>query len=85
MGMKKNFYIALFTLLGVLLSFLIHGVVEIWYIGLLLSDFSRWGFGFAWSTWVMIHNVAAVVLFIAGLYAGFRHGQYWWRRIYRTT
>jgi hypothetical protein len=80
--MKRIIYIALFIVLGVLLQLLIHGVVEIWYIGLLLKDFETWGLGMSWSTWLMIHTVGMVVLLIAGIIFGFWQGKYWWRRIY---
>ncbi|MDO8600663.1 MAG: hypothetical protein Q7R73_03535 [bacterium] len=79
---KQSVYIFIFTLLGVFLQFILHGLLEIWYIGLLLNNFSRWSFGFSWDTWVLIHSWSAVALFFAGSFAGFRQGRYWWKRIY---
>ena len=80
--MKRTFYIAAFTLLGVLLQFLLHALVEIWYIDLLLRDYPAYGFGLSWRQWVLIHDVGTVVLFLAGAWLGFRQGQHWWRKIY---
>jgi hypothetical protein len=80
--MKKVIYIVLFTLVGIILQFLVHGILEMWYINLLLSDFGAWGFGLSWEAWVLIHNIGAVIMFIAGAFFGFSQGKYWWTRIY---
>jgi len=80
--MKKTIYIILFTFLGILLQFLIHGLIEIWYIGLLTNNFTKYSFGFSWPQWLIIHHTATVILFIAGALFGFWQGKYWWRRIY---
>lgn len=82
--MKKIVYIFLFTLLGVLAQFILHALLETWYIGLLLENFPRYGFGMLWDTWVLIHNVGTVILLVAGLSVGFRQGNYWWKRIYES-
>lgn len=78
----KYIYIAAFTILGIFLQFLIHAGIEIWYIGLLISDFATYSMGFTWTQWVIIHNVATVVLHIAGAIFGYWQGRYWWKRIY---
>lgn len=82
---KKIVYVFSFTILGALLQFIVHGLLEIWYIGLLLKDFLRYGFGFSWDTWVAIHIWSAAALFFAGGLAGFWQGRYWWRRIYESN
>jgi len=64
--MKKIIYVFLFTFLGILVQFLIHALVEVWYIGLLLEDFPSYGLGFSWENWLMIHNVGAIILFLGG-------------------
>lgn len=79
---KKGFYIFAFTILGVLLQFVVHGVLETWYIGLLLANFRTYSLGMSWSAWVTIHNVLTVALFAAGVAFGFQQGRYWWRRVY---
>ncbi|KPJ71321.1 hypothetical protein AMJ50_02400 [Parcubacteria bacterium DG_74_3] len=80
--MKKTIYIAAFTFLGILLQFLIHALVEIWYIGLLTQDFSRYSWGFSWSQWFLIHHIGTVILLVAGIFFGFWQGKFWWHRIY---
>ena len=80
--MKKAAYIFSFVILGILVQFLIHALVEILYIGALLRDFPRYGLGLSWNAWVWIHHIGTVILFIAGAAAGFWQGKYWWRKIY---
>ncbi|OHA09374.1 MAG: hypothetical protein A3B37_02310 [Candidatus Sungbacteria bacterium RIFCSPLOWO2_01_FULL_59_16] len=80
--MKRTVYIAAFALLGVLLQFVAHALIETWYIGLLIADFPRYGFGFSWETWERIHRVLSGVFFVAGLFFGFFSGRFWWRKIY---
>jgi hypothetical protein len=82
MAVKKTTYIAAFTALGILLQFVIHGAAEIWYIGLLVGDFSKYGLGFSWEQWFCIHAIFTVILFVAGAAFGFWQGVYWWRVIY---
>ena len=80
--MKRRIYITLFALLGAIVGFLLHAIIEIWYIGRLLADFERASFGLSWRDWVLIHNVLTPLLAIAGVIAGFVQGRYWWRKIY---
>ncbi|MBL7053151.1 MAG: hypothetical protein ISS02_00600 [Candidatus Portnoybacteria bacterium] len=80
--MKKSIYIILFTFLGFLLQFLIHGLVECWYINLLVNDFSKYSFGFSWSQWFTIHYIGTILLLVIGLLFGFYQGKFWWRKIY---
>lgn len=80
--MKRTIYIIAFTFLGILLQFLVHGLVEIWYIGFLLKDFSTYGLGFSWEQWFLIHGISSIVLFLGGAAFGYWQGRYWWRRIY---
>lgn len=80
--MKRVIYIAAFTFLGVLVQFIVHALIETWYIGLLLADFPRYGLGFTWETWERIHHVLSGVLLLAGALLGFSSGRFWWRRIY---
>ena len=80
--MKKYVYIFLFTLLGVLLQFLIHAFVEIWYITLLLKDFPRYSLGLSWDHWLRIHDGGTVILLIGGILFGFFSGRFWWHKLY---
>lgn len=78
----KYIYKTAFTFLGILLQFLIHAGIEIWYSGLLLSDFATYSLGFTWAQWFMIHNVLSIMLLFVGGLFGYFQGQYWWKRIY---
>lgn len=80
--MKRIIYIVLFTFLGALVSTILHGLVELWYIGLLNADFATYGLGWSWETWFMIHAVGSWVLLTAGIAFGFQQGVYWWRVLY---
>jgi len=82
--MKKAVYIILFTFLGIILQFLLHAVLEIWYINLLVNDFATYSLGLSWETWLLIHSIGAVVLLLAGVFFGFRQAKFWWHRIYQT-
>ena len=80
--MKKVVYLIIFAVLGLLFAFLIHALIEIWYINLLLKDFSKYSLGFSWSQWYLIHHIISAILFIIGGVAGFWQGKFWWRKIY---
>jgi hypothetical protein len=79
---KRVIYISLFTLLGIILSFLAHALLEIPIINLLVKDFERYGLGLTWQQWYVIHQVGSIFLLILGIIVGFTQGKYWWRIIY---
>jgi hypothetical protein len=79
---KRTIYIALFIILGVLLSFLIHGSAEIWYTNRLISDFPRYSLGYTWAQWFVIHRYASIILLILGVVFGYFQGRSWWRLVY---
>lgn len=80
--MKRFVYIAAFTVLGILVQFMLHAILEIWYLKYLLADFPKFGFGLSWQQWFIIHHFSAIILFFAGLLFGFWQGMYWWEQIY---
>ena len=80
---KRKIYIALFTFLGVLLGFLFHGIVEIWYINRLTENFSAYSLGYTWQQWFVIHKYFAITTLVLGLLFGFFQGQYWWKVVYQ--
>ncbi|MFH1111713.1 MAG: hypothetical protein V1712_01425 [Patescibacteria group bacterium] len=80
--MKRFFYLVAFTFLGLLCQFVVHALVEIWYIDLLVKNFSRYGFGWSWNTWYIIHDVITWVLVLVGLLFGYWQGRHWWVRLY---
>jgi hypothetical protein len=80
--MKRKVYYAMFTLLGAMLGFFLHAIVETLYIKLLLSDFDRYGLGLSWNAWVMIHAIGVPVLVALLAWWGYRQGRKWWRVLY---
>jgi len=80
--MKKIVYIISFTVLGILFQFLIHGLVEMWYISLLIGNFKKYSFGLSWPQWFLIHHIVSLILFVAGASFGFWQGKFWWQRVY---
>ena len=80
--MKRKIYISLFTVLGILVQFLIHAETEIWYIDLLIKDFPRYGLGLEWHAWILIHHIGSVILVAAGALFGFFSGRFWWHKLY---
>jgi hypothetical protein len=80
--MEKRIYITLFVFLGILLQFLIHAFLEIWYIDLLTFDFQKYSLGFSWSQWVFIHHIGSFILLLLGILFGFWQGRFWWNKIY---
>lgn len=80
--MKKTIYILAFVILGIFLQFLIHAGIEIWYINRLLENFAKYGLGFSWNFWFIIHYFFTILLFIIGVIFGFWQGQLWWEAIY---
>jgi hypothetical protein len=79
--MKKKLYISSWILLGILLSFILHGVVEIPLLFLFSQDKS-WMLGFSWQVWYLIHYIFTFILLVMGMYFGFRLGKFFWRKIY---
>ena len=80
--MKKIIYITAFTVLGVLVQFLLHALIEVWYIELLVRDFPAFGLGLSWDAWFVIHAVLTVFFLIGGASVGYFSGRKWWRIIY---
>ena len=71
-----------FTALGAMVGFLVHAILEIVYVGFLITDYQNFGLGLTLDAWFDIHNSVAIVLVILGAYGGFRQGQHWWKILY---
>ena len=80
--MKRTFYIFCFTLLGLLISFLLHAILEMTFLGWVGKIRSGIPPGGSWEIWEAIHNQGSIVLSLLGLALGCHQGFYWWRRIY---
>lgn len=82
--MKKTIYIAAFTILGILVQFLVHVVIEVWYIKMLITNFNKYNFGLSWQQWFTVHHVGTVILLILGAALGYWQGKFWWKKIYEN-
>ena len=80
--LKRKIYVALFTFLGVLVGFLVHACVEIWFASLLTADFARHSLGYSWSQWFTFHEYFAITTFALGILFGFKQGEFWWKVVY---
>ncbi len=77
--MKKSFYVLLSTILGILLSFILHAGIEVLYIR--YSDNINWNSIFgkgacALPIWLQVG------LLVIGAGGGFFLGFFWWRLVY---
>jgi hypothetical protein len=79
---KKTLYIALFIVLGILLAFIVHGLLEIWYVNRLLENFPKYSLGYTWVQLFRINNYIYMLLFVAGILFGNYQGRFWWRIVY---
>lgn len=79
---KRTLYIVLCVVLGILGQFVVHGVVETWYISLLTQDFERFSLGLSWGAWFSIHHVVSLMLLVFGACFGYWLGVYWWHLVY---
>jgi len=75
-------YVVAFTVFGILVSFILHAMLEVWYIDLLREDYPTFSFGWSWGTWYTIHHVGTVLLLLLGVLSGYVQGRYWWRVLY---
>jgi len=77
MNYKKIVYILAFGLLGLIISTVIHGVVELVLLDLIFGDPSN-SSSVWWQEWEMIHLVGATVLWVCGAVVGLYLGVVWW-------
>jgi hypothetical protein len=80
--MKKKIYYASFVLLGAIIGFFLHEIIEFLYIILLLWDFDKYGLGLSWATWQKIHNYGTILLVFGFAILGYRLGVKYWRILY---
>lgn len=80
--MKRSVYISCFVVLGLLLQFVVHGLLEISVIAFLLS---KTMLGLPWTTWVYIHHIGAVILLVGGVVFGYQAGIHGWGIVYEKN
>lgn len=64
------------------MGFLVHALVEIWFIGRLTAVFAHYSLGYSWGEWFTIHKYFSIILFVLGALTGYIQGKYWWRVVY---
>jgi len=83
MKANKTLYVLLTMVLGLMLSFLAHAIIEIKFIismvrsGLVPVNYSAFGHGNCF-----LPSALQVGLLALGLIGGFFLGQYWWKMVY---
>ena len=80
--MKKTIYISAFTTLGILLGVLVHALIEMFYIKLLLANFTTFSFGLDVNSLQQFGAFFAVIIIAVCGFWGYSAGKYWWRQIY---
>ena len=73
----------MFTLLGGLMSLLLHFVIEIGALALIMSDFEKYSLSPLWRYWSEIHSTFTLLLAVVGLTTGFLSGRHYWDTFYR--
>jgi len=81
MNLKKAFYIALTMVLGLILSFILHAVIEIFYIDYFLSKNVLLKPS-ALTSKCYLPSALQIFLILAGLLGGYFLGQKWWQIVY---
>jgi hypothetical protein len=79
---KNKFYILLFIVWGVLTGFLLYAALEILYIKLLISDFSKYNLDLSLNEWGIIKCVVAAIFLLIGGLIGKKQGKFWWKKTY---
>ncbi|MFA6105371.1 MAG: hypothetical protein WC725_02100 [Patescibacteria group bacterium] len=83
MKLKKYFYIFSWVVLGLMLSFLAHAIIEIKMIeyalrkNIILYNYTAFGSGYC-----VLPTVVQFTLIATGVIGGFLAGRYFWRVIY---
>jgi hypothetical protein len=75
---KKAVYLFATTIMGILLSFVIHAFIEINY----LSWVENQGYAPVFYGHCALHPALQAGLLILGAVGGFFLGRFWWRKIY---
>lgn len=75
---KKIVYLCATTFLGALLSFIIHALIEISYLGWAeKNDYEVTFYGGC-----ALHPVLQALIWAVGIIGGFQLGRFWWQKVY---
>ena len=81
MNLNKTFYIALTIVLGLILSFLLHAVIEIFYINYFLGKNILLKPS-ALTSKCYLPSALQIFLLLAGFLGGYFLGKFWWKKVY---
>ena len=84
MKLKKFIYITCFIITGIMLSTIVHGLIEIPVIYILISDFEKYGLGLSWGQWYIIHHIGTVILLVLGVVLGYFFSVKFWKKTYEN-
>jgi hypothetical protein len=76
--MKKSIYVLACGLLGLIISTIIHGVVEIAALQLIFYNPECFAETLWWTHWKPIHDSLSLALWLIGLLGGLFVGYKWW-------
>jgi hypothetical protein len=79
---KRNIYVVLFTLFGVLFGLFVAGMAEVIYLKLLFKDFVTYSFGLSWEELDQFGQMFGLVLILVSGLWGYASGKFWWKQIY---
>ena len=65
--MKEKIKLILFIIIGLLIGFIIHAIIEIPTIWLLTSNFEDFFISISWNTWLVIHFIYTIATEIIGI------------------
>lgn len=80
--MKKFIYILLCVIFGILVSFIVHVIIEIPVIFIMIQDFDKYSLSLTWDQLMLVHWVFLIILLVVGLIIGIKLGFKWWQYIY---
>lgn len=80
--MKKTIYIILSMVLGVMLSFLLHALIEFFFLEYARahSVYVNWNMDLGASC--SLPGIVQLAILLLGIIGGYTIGQYWWRIVY---
>ena len=81
---KKQIYIFLTILLGILLSTIVHAVFEMGFIFWYIANPEKYSLGLSWNQLLWLHAIYTVVFFLLGAIGGYFLGKKWWNKIYEN-
>jgi hypothetical protein len=81
MNLKKTIYIILAMILGVILSFIAHAVIEICYLSYSFYKGTS-PEPSSLTSQCYLPSALQVILVLAGLVGGYFLGRFWWQKVY---